>query len=328
MTTKKHRGFTLVELLVVIGIIALLISILLPALSRARAAASNVKCLSNLHQLGLGCIMYMNQYKGVLPPVRFIDTTDSDGVTAGKFWLNVLSEGGFLKGNNSTDRNAYLCPNALDELVTNYWLVPATRSANFGYARFSGSDNTAAHGFKSDTDILCSYAVDATFHGTTAAGDQVSWNSGTFNTPGPPGYWWTELFPFVYIDHLNAGGSPQPKPANMFKTKDGTHVPLVFDGWYMWEQNCENIQLRHGAQRHPDQGTSATAFQNRVKQEADMAANFVFLDGHAESMLGSQLPGKNVSDYSDGPSPSYPMWSPIGLCTTTVWSIKLSAADY
>ena len=62
------RGFTLVELLVVIGIIAVLISILLPSLSAARQAAVSVQCLSNLRQLSSACMLYVNDNKGYCLP--------------------------------------------------------------------------------------------------------------------------------------------------------------------------------------------------------------------------------------------------------------------
>jgi prepilin-type N-terminal cleavage/methylation domain-containing protein/prepilin-type processing-associated H-X9-DG protein len=64
---SRRRGFTLVELLVVIGIIALLISILLPSLSRAREQGNMIKCLSNIRQLGIAFQGYTNQSKGRFP---------------------------------------------------------------------------------------------------------------------------------------------------------------------------------------------------------------------------------------------------------------------
>jgi prepilin-type N-terminal cleavage/methylation domain-containing protein len=70
---RRKNGFTLVELLVVIGIIAVLIGILLPALNKARESANRTACMSNLRQLTTGWMMYANEFRGNLV---FAETDD------------------------------------------------------------------------------------------------------------------------------------------------------------------------------------------------------------------------------------------------------------
>lgn len=96
-----RSGFTLVELLIVVAIIALLIGVLLPALSSARRTAQAVKCGSNLKQLGAAARMYMDDHSDVLPQIRVDPATGdpasgSDGVNVGTLFGGKLGTLPFL----------------------------------------------------------------------------------------------------------------------------------------------------------------------------------------------------------------------------------------
>ena len=84
--TCVDRAFTLIELLVVISIIALLISLLLPALRQARQSAQNVSCMSKLKQTHLATMGYVYDFEGMFPDVDHRFVTFTDPSTLGRFY--------------------------------------------------------------------------------------------------------------------------------------------------------------------------------------------------------------------------------------------------
>jgi len=97
----RFRAFTLVELLVVIGIIAVLISILLPTLASARKQAESVKCAAGLREIGNAFQMYAVESKGWFPPAQLVPATgqkynvnglDYPASGYGAYWFNFLAK--------------------------------------------------------------------------------------------------------------------------------------------------------------------------------------------------------------------------------------------
>jgi prepilin-type N-terminal cleavage/methylation domain-containing protein len=171
---RSQTGFTLVELLVVIGIIALLISILLPALNAAKERANRVKCASNLRQIGQGMMLYANDNKGQYPRVRY----NSAGGAIQAYTKPDVADPFATTGPNLNDVTAamFLLVRTAD-LNTEVFVCP---SSNQEKDLMAGKQASLRSNFQDldGTGKPISYSIANPYPSTNTVGTGYKWNNG------------------------------------------------------------------------------------------------------------------------------------------------------
>jgi prepilin-type N-terminal cleavage/methylation domain-containing protein len=259
-------GFTLVELLVVIGIIALLISILLPALNRAREQANMIKCQANLHQIGLAMINYCNDNKGIWVPGQYC-TALASGLGNGDSWAAILVSQRYIPYQNLSSNpptgavlppSILACPTASvyindigssDLLPAGHQVVATTYAPNT-------FESAATPPPDSGTSSDCNWTGMKTVYLPTSGGAAITGLAGSFRKISDFG------------NH----------PSDIVLVYDGNYMDAAGDGPYL-SGGEPTFDFRHG----PSKPTALAKGRRTF-------CNMLLSDLHCEAFAPTQLP--------------------------------------
>jgi prepilin-type N-terminal cleavage/methylation domain-containing protein/prepilin-type processing-associated H-X9-DG protein len=251
---RFRKGFTLVELLVVIGIIALLISILLPSLSKARESANTVKCLANMRQIGQANYLYSSENHGYCVPAGWRGTTAG---SEDESWPNILVNSGYLNAPNVTGSgggiaSVFYCPSGNPDF--NGAFTSSSGPAAVPPSDTDGQGATArrCHSVASGTNVDCWYGING--------------STGSDITSVPCHR--------VPDDNVPLGTNDYRAMLKMTTVRRSAETVFIFDGLYMnLNLNSARINARHARNKK---------------------TNLCFFDGHVATYNTIELPGGNL----------------------------------
>jgi prepilin-type N-terminal cleavage/methylation domain-containing protein/prepilin-type processing-associated H-X9-DG protein len=276
---RRARGFTLVELLVVIGIIAVLISLLLPSLNAAREQARTAKCLSNLQQLGLAAVTYTSANKGYIVPADvFYGNGDPHGRTWTDTWVTILVADKYLPYPRNVDPvippgldNVFGCPSGILEqsqissIATDLPKSRKDTSGAMGYLHQSSGPGCLEPGL----NVYSWYGINATSVSQTV--DHILL----------PGETTLSEARFVPCKRVIRSGGQIAGAERITNIRRASEVVFLFDGI---------LGLNH-------QSTNPNRINARHSRQT--VTNLAFFDGHAESIKTKDLPAP-VKGQGDG----------------------------
>jgi len=275
-------GFTLVELLVVIGMIAILIGALLPALSKARAQANSLKCLANLRSIGQGLVLYNTANNGYVVPSYNLPALPGSptNVTGGPSqpldgWACILDRDKYVASKEQSTNTMFYCPDTFDSEGMKDGQTANDPGKPRGWTDWPMIFSTVGG------DSVPKVAVTIPNLGFTKI-IRVSYWINAYNPVGsaPADISTADLF---YTASVGLGPDGKGKYIGLHRTSNIKHsarLVVAADGVYMGRQSVDQGGMTNGR----------VGFRHPGPKGRNTVANTVFADGHAEPISTEQFP--------------------------------------